>query len=177
MQVAIGAGSFPDAPSGAAGALRVVSVLNLADIVQRLSLSDTFESGIPFYSVDGEIYFHSGVLEVARMDVQGGSSFQFNGVSDLEAQSLDGELVATLPVARNLPWIAALAASLPVAAGVFVVSRIFDKQMNRLSSAVYSIAGSWNDPQVSFEHIFDDTESPSPKDDADGKSSTQSESP
>ncbi|MDE0951374.1 MAG: DUF3971 domain-containing protein [Halioglobus sp.] len=157
MGVAIGPGSFPEAPSGAAGAVRVVSILNLADIVQRLSLTDTFDSGIPFYSVDGEIYFHSGVVEVARMDVQGGSSFQFSGVSDLQTQSLDGELVATLPIARNLPWIAALAASLPVAAGVFLVSKIFDKQMNRLSSAVYSIDGSWSDPQVRFDRVFDDT--------------------
>jgi uncharacterized protein YhdP len=158
IDVAIGPGSFPEAPSGAAGALRVVSILNLADIVQRLSLTDTFDSGIPFYSVDGEIYFHSGVVEVARMDVQGGSSFQFSGVSDLQTQSLDGELVATLPIARNLPWIAALAASLPVAAGVYLVSKIFDKQMNRLSSAVYSIDGSWSDPQVRFDRLFDDTQ-------------------
>ena len=92
------------------------------------------------------------------MDVQGGSSFQFSGVSDLQTQSLDGELVATLPIARNLPWIAALAASLPVAAGVYLVSKIFDKQMNRLSSAVYSIDGSWSDPQVRFDRLFDDTQ-------------------
>ena len=68
--------------------------------------------------------------------------------------------MATLPVASNLPWIAALAASLPVAAGVYVVSKVFDKQMNRLSSAVYTIGGSWNDPQVSFDHIFDNTTKP-----------------
>ena len=157
MQVKIGSGSFLEATSGAAGALRVVSILNLADIVRRLSLSHMFESGIPFESVDGEIFFHAGTLEVARMDVKGSSSFQFSGVSDVESQSLSGELVATLPVARNLPWIAALAASLPVAAGVFVVSKVFSKQMNRLSSAVYSISGSWNDPQVNFDHIFDNS--------------------
>jgi len=87
--------------------------------------------------------------------VQGGSSFQFSGVSDVAAQSLDGELIATLPVANNLPWVAALAASLPIAAGVFVVSKVFSKQMNRLSSAVYRIGGSWDEPEVKFDHIFD----------------------
>jgi uncharacterized protein YhdP len=160
IQVNIGSGSFLEAPSGAAGALRVVSILNLADIVRRLSLSHMFESGIPFDSVEGEVYLHQGTIEVTRMDVKGGSSFQFSGVSDVEAKSLNGELVATLPVAKNLPWIAALAAaSLPVAAGVFIVSKVFDKQMNRLSSAIYSIGGSWNDPQVSFDRIFDNTAS------------------
>ena len=65
------------------------------------------------------------------------------------------QAVATLPVADNLPWVAALTASLPVAAGVFVVSKLLQKQVNRLSSAVYSISGSWDDPEVKFKHIFD----------------------
>jgi len=56
-----------------------------------------------------------------------------------------------------LPWIAALAASLPVAAGVYVVSQVFNKQMNRLSSVVYTIDGSWNDPDINFDRIFDNT--------------------
>ena len=161
IQVNIGSGSFLEAPSGAAGALRVVSILNLADIVRRLSLSHMFESGIPFDSVEGDVFLRQGTIEVARMDVKGGSSFQFSGVSDVESKSLNGELVATLPVAKNLPWIAALAASLPVAAGVFIVSKVFDKQMNRLSSAIYTIDGSWNDPQVNFDRIFDNTASAS----------------
>jgi uncharacterized protein (TIGR02099 family) len=160
MQVTIGQGSFLEATPEAAGALRVVSILNLADIVRRLSLSQMFESGIPFDSVNGEVDLHDGVLEVARMDVKGSSSFQFSGVSDVEKKSLDGKLVATLPVARNLPWIAALAAGLPVAAGVYVASKVFDTQMNLLSSAVYTIGGSWNDPQVSFDHVFDTTMQP-----------------
>jgi uncharacterized protein (TIGR02099 family) len=156
VQVAIGQGSFLEVPAGAAGAVRVVSILDLVDIVQRLSLSQMFESGIPFDSVNGEIYLHEGTLEIARMDVEGSSSFQFSGVSDVENQSLTGELIATLPVASNLPWIAALAAaSLPVAAGVFVVSKVFNSQMNRLSSAVYRVGGTWRDPEVTFDHIFD----------------------
>ena len=157
LKVAVGNGSFLDAPAGATGALRVVSILNLADIVQRLSLSNMFEAGIPFDSVLGELDVRDGQLTVARMDVEGSSSFQFSGVSDLHTQSLDGQLVARLPVANNLPWIAALAASLPVAAGVFVVSQIFNKQMNRLSSAVYTVGGNWNEPEVTFDRIFDNT--------------------
>jgi uncharacterized protein (TIGR02099 family) len=158
IDVNIESGSFLEASSGAQGALRVVSILNLADIVRRLSLSHMFESGIPFDSVRGEIYLHGGTVEVAYMDVKGGSSFYFSGVSEVASQSLSGELVATLPVANNLPWIAALAASLPVAAGVFVVSQVFNKQVNRLSSAVYSIDGTWNEPEVKFDRIFDNTE-------------------
>jgi hypothetical protein len=84
-----------------------------------------------------------------------------SGLSDVASQTLDAELVATLPVANNLPWVAALAAGLPVAAGVFVVSKVFEKQVNRLSSGIYSIKGTWDDPQINFDRIFDDELRPS----------------
>jgi uncharacterized protein YhdP len=159
LLVDIGAGTFPEVSGGASGTLRVVSILNLTEIVQRLSLSHMFESGVPFNKVDGEVIFNGGTIEVAKMDVEGGaSSFQFSGVSEVESRSLDGELVVTLPVASNLPWVAALAAGLPVAAGVYVLSKVFESQVNRLTSAVYIATGTWDDPEVKFDRVFDDTE-------------------
>ena len=90
------------------------------------------------------------------MQVRGaGSGFQFSGVSDLVAGTIDGELVVTLPVANNLPWMAALAAGLPVTAGVFVVSRVFQDQVNRFTSGVYTVEGALDNPTVSFDRIFD----------------------
>ncbi|MDZ7784409.1 MAG: DUF3971 domain-containing protein [Halioglobus sp.] len=157
MHVDIGEGTFTGAPSSASGALRVVSILNLADILRRLSLAHMFDTGIPFDGIEGDVRFDKGRIEVPEMQISGGSSFQFSGVSEVNSRTLDGELVATLPVAQNLPWVAALAANLPVAAGVFVVSKIFDKQMDRLSSAVYSIGGTWEDPEVRFDRLFDNT--------------------
>lgn len=159
LLVDIGAGTFPEVSGGASGTLRVVSILNLTEIVQRLSLTHMFESGVPFDKVDGAVNFHSGTIDVTRMDVDGGaSSFQFSGISDVASRSLDGELVVTLPVASNLPWVAAFTAGLPVAAGVFVLSKLFESQVNRLTSAVYSATGTWDDPEVKFDRVFDDTE-------------------
>lgn len=152
-----GRGRFLETPAGATGALKVVAVLNLAEVVQRLSLSHMFESGITFNALDGEILLRDGRIEVTRADVKGASSgFSFSGVSEIASRSLDGELVVTLPVASNLPWVAALAAGLPVAAGVFVVSKVFEKQVNRLSSGVYKVGGTWDEPEVTFDRIFDD---------------------
>ena len=163
LGVDIGRGHFPQAPGGASGALRVVSILNLAEIVQRLSLTQMFESGIPFNKVDGEVVFQAGTIEVPGMNVQGSaSSFQFSGVSGVESQALNGELVVTLPVANNLPWVAALAGGLPVAAGVFLLSKVFESQVNRLTSAVYSVGGTWDDPEVEFDRVFDDTDAAVP---------------
>jgi uncharacterized protein YhdP len=66
------------------------------------------------------------------------------------------ELVATLPVARNLPWVAALAAGLPAAAGVYVASKIFENQVDKIASVAYDIKGPWTDPKVKLKRVFDD---------------------
>jgi hypothetical protein len=159
VRLNLGRGRFVDPPEGTSGTLRMVSFLNLAGIVNRLRLSHLFEAGIPFDSVQSEAFFHSGTAEVPAMIVQGASSgFQFSGVTDLVSQTVEGELVVTLPVANNLPWVAALAAGLPIAAGVFVVSKVFQKQVNRFSSGVYKVSGPLDKPGVSFDRIFDDTQ-------------------
>ncbi|MEM8562680.1 MAG: DUF3971 domain-containing protein, partial [Pseudomonadota bacterium] len=156
--VDIGAGNFPEVSGGASGALRVVSILNLTEIVQRLSLTHMFDSGVPFDTVNGEMFLQNGRVEVPKINIEGGgSSFQFTGASDIASRTLSGELVVTLPVASNLPWVAALTAGLPVAAGVYVLSKVFESQVNRLSSAVYAASGTWDDPKISFDRVFDDT--------------------
>jgi uncharacterized protein (TIGR02099 family) len=160
MDIAVQEGSFLKTSGAASGTLRVVSILNLTEFVRRLSLdiSYIFESGVPFDSIEGQVLFRSGQLEFPQIDVLGRSSrFQFVGLADVEQERIDGELVATLPVASNLPWVAALISGLPAAAGVYVVSKLFTKQMDRFSSAVYSLSGPWDDPAVEFERIFDDT--------------------
>ncbi|MBN7795335.1 YhdP family protein [Parahaliea mediterranea] len=156
LGIDVGRGRFLDAPASTSGTLRVVSILNLAEIVRRLSLSHMFESGIPFNDVDGEMLFNAGTIEVPSVRIEGASSsFTLSAVSSVEQRTLNGELVATLPVANNLPWVAALTAGLPVAAGVFVVSKVFEQQVNRMTSAVYSVQGGWDDPEVKFDRIFD----------------------
>jgi hypothetical protein len=95
-------------------------------------------------------------MTIADLEIDGAASaFVFNGTRALDSGEIDGELVVTLPVANNLPWVAALAGGPAVAAGVFVVSKVFEKQVNRMSSAVYQVSGGIDDPQVSFRRLFD----------------------
>jgi uncharacterized protein YhdP len=140
--------------AGASGALKVVSLLNLAELLQGLSLASMFESGIPFQEAASDLVFNAGQLRIPSLTLDGAASaFRFSGTTNLAA--VDGELVVTLPVANNLPWVAALAAGLPVAAGVFVVSKVFEKQVERMSSGVYSVTGPLESPRVRLKRIFD----------------------
>ncbi|MEO0435845.1 MAG: AsmA-like C-terminal region-containing protein [Pseudomonadota bacterium] len=139
------------------GALGLISLLNLAEILRGLSMAHMFASGIPFLTASTELHLHEGTVEVTDLRIDGAASaFAFNGVTDLRNQSVNGELVVTLPVANNLPWVAALAGGLPIAAGVFVVSKVFEKQVNRMSSAVYGVSGDISSPDVEFRRLFDD---------------------
>ena len=145
-------------------ALALVSLLNFAEIVRRLSLTHMFETGIPFEKASSDLRLHAGRVEIADLHIDGAASaFAFTGSSDLGSGAIDGELVVTLPVADNLPWVAALAGGPAVAAGVFVVSKVFEKQVKRMSSAVYGVSGSIDAPEVSFRRLFDDRpSSPAP---------------
>lgn len=68
------------------------------------------------------------------------------------------DLVVTLPLASNLPWVAALAGGLPAAAGVYIASKLFSEQVDRYSSAVYHVEGDWRDPTIRFRRMFDEAE-------------------
>ncbi|MEY3005982.1 MAG: hypothetical protein RI942_324, partial [Pseudomonadota bacterium] len=49
----------------------------------------------------------------------------------------------------------ALTGGLPAAAGVYVISKIFEKQVDKFSSAVYRISGTWQEPVLKFDRLFD----------------------
>ena len=143
------------------GPLALVGFLNFAEILRGLSLSYMFDTGIPFDRARADLHLHGGTVEVSQLEIAGATSnFAFSGVSDLKERKINGELVVTLPVAGNLPWLAALAGGPAVAAGVFVVSKVFEKQVNRMSSAVYGISGAIEAPEVEFRRLFDDQLNP-----------------
>jgi uncharacterized protein YhdP len=69
-------------------------------------------------------------------------------------------MIVTLPVNRNLYWYAAFSAisTGPLAgAGVFLAQKVFQNQINTISSAKYKITGTIDEPVIEFVTIFSDT--------------------
>ena len=153
-------GRFLKTSDAASGALRIFSVFNMANIVRRLKFDfrDVFKKGIYFDRMRGGLRLADGQLNLTSpLDVHGPSSrFQMTGSINLYNDVPDLRLVATLPVGSNLPWVAALVGGLPAAAGVYVVSKVFEEQMDSFSSAVYEISGTIQEPELTFKNIFDD---------------------
>ena len=86
--------------------------------------------------------------------------FKVGGSMDLAARKLDNDMIVTLPVNRNLPWYAAysaLAVSPLTGAGVFLAQKLFQNQINAISSAKYKITGSVDEPVIEFVSIFTDS--------------------
>ena len=162
VELSLTQGSFPRAgeqtPTDAL--LQLISIFNFDTWLRRLRLdfSDLGRSGMAFDNISGLIKFEQGnVLFDQPIIVQTQSGeFQLTGRVDLGNDQLDAKLIATLPMGGNLAFLAALVGSLPAAAGVWVVSKILDEQINRVSTLSYRIDGSLQDPNVEFDRLFED---------------------
>ncbi|WP_198411220.1 YhdP family phospholipid transporter [Marinimicrobium alkaliphilum] len=152
-------GRFTRNPGAGDGVLRLFAVLNFDSLARRLRLdfSDLVQSGLAYDEIRGTASFDQGLMSFSEpLSVRGPSSrFQLAGNIDLLDETLDARLVATLPVAGNLTFLTALAAGLPAAAGVYLVSRLFERQVDRATSMSYRVRGPWDDPEVRFDRLFD----------------------
>ncbi|MEW5248113.1 YhdP family protein [Microbulbifer discodermiae] len=149
--------------TGSAGSalLRLLSLFNFDTWARRLRLdfSDLYQSGMAFDRVRGEVNFEGdGQLLIAvPIQVDGPTSeLQMAGQLNVAREDLDLTLVATLPVGNNLALVAAIAGGLPAAAGVYLISKVFKKQVNKVASVSYRISGDWADPDIRFDKMFDD---------------------
>jgi len=139
---------------------KLISLVNFDTWLRRLrfDFSDIFSGGVSFDRVEGGLLFREGRMSfddpiVATMP---SGKIRLMGNADLINELLDARLVATMPVGTNLPWVAGLLGGLPAAAGVFLTSKIFARQVDQLSSLSYTIEGSFDDPDIQVERIFTD---------------------
>ena len=158
FEIKLQEGSFYKSPGGSGAALKMVSLVNFANWLRRLKLdfSDVVGQNLAYNSLNGTLHFEQGVAsfrDPLRMKMPSGR-MSMAGDFDLLNEQVDGRLVATLPVATNLPWVVALMGGLPAAAGVYVTSKLVEKQVDRLSSISYKISGSWDDIDVEVDRIF-----------------------
>jgi uncharacterized protein YhdP len=155
-------GNFADVSSSSAGALKLIGVFNIANLVKRLKLdfSDLTSDGLAYDKVSGVIRSDHGVYHFDQpVTIKSPTSkIRIYGGFDMNTHQLDMTMGVTLPLASNLPWIVALAAGLPTAAGVYIISKVLDKQVDQISSAVYTVTGDFSEPKIKFDSLFDTEE-------------------
>ena len=156
LRLQLTSGSFLPVPSQATDPLRFIGVFNLAGLVQRANVNQLFDPGLTFDRASGEFSLKGDTISISEFAIRnGGGSLTLGGDYRLDTENIDAELVVTLPLTDNIPWVAALAGGLPIAAGAYLASKVFEDQMTRLSSGVYSVNGPAASPEVKFVRVFD----------------------
>ena len=156
LTLELSSGSFLPVPSQATDPLRFIGIFNLAGLVQRSNVNQLFDPGLTFDRARGDFSLNLGQVQINEFAIRnGGGSLTLGGSYLMVDDTIDAELAVTLPLVDNIPWVAALAGGLPIAAGAYLASKLFEDQMTRLSSGVYSVTGSVGAPEVKFVRVFD----------------------
>jgi uncharacterized protein YhdP len=151
-------GRFLDAEG--TNALRIFSLLNFAAITKRLTFdfSDVVGKGVSFDTIQAPVEFGGGKMRFREpMVVDGtGSKFQIGGTVDLIEESVQSDMVLTLPVGKGLPWYAVYIglANPLLGVGVLVGERMLRKPLEQASSFRYRITGALENPDVEFVSLF-----------------------
>jgi uncharacterized protein (TIGR02099 family) len=158
LKLNLSEGSFYQDSGGAGTALKLVGLFNFANWLRRLKLdfSDVVGKNLAYNHLNGTLSFNRGLLSMEqplKMKMPSGR-MSIAGDFNMIDETADAQLVATLPVTTNLPWLAGVAGGLPAALGVYVTSKLVEKQVDRLSSISYELQGSWDDIKVSVDKIF-----------------------
>lgn len=152
------------ARGGAAGEnplLKLIGLLNFDTLARRLRLdfSDLSSTGLAYETIQGSLLFRAGSINIRDpLQVETPSShLQLVGDLDVTRETLDAQLVATLPLAGNLTVAAAITGGVPLAIGVYVAGKVFKNQVDRVSSLRYKVTGPWADPKAKLEKIFENS--------------------
>ena len=146
--------------SNSAQLFRIFNLLNSDTLWRRLKLdfSDLYERGVAFDAISGKARLTNGLLTLdPELQVVGPSgAFKLSGTTNMASEQLDMRLVVVLPLTQNLPLAALLmGASAPIGGALFVLDKILGDPLSRLTSATYSVTGTWDEPVVELERVFD----------------------
>jgi len=143
-----------------AGALKAFGVLNFNSISRRLKLdfSDLYEAGVVFDSLRARMSFENGVATLVDplVVVSPSAKFRSSGSIDFNTETVDQKLIVTFPIASSLPLVAVLAGLAPTIAGaIYVTEKLIGEELEKFTSASYSVTGTIEEPKLTIEQAFD----------------------
>lgn len=131
---------------------RVLSLLNIDNIRRRLNLdfSDVTKEGMTFDSLSGSIYMLEGVVHSDKALLESASvKIETTLRTSVKDQYLNGHLNVMPNLTGSLPIAAAIAAGNPaVGAAVWVMDKLFGKQIQEINRYEYRLMGTWENPKI-----------------------------
>lgn len=142
------------------GGLKAFGVLNFNSIRRRLKLdfSDLYESGVVFDSLKARMVIKDGVATFSDplLIDSPSAKFQSSGSIDLNTEVVDQKMIVTFPIASSLPVVAVIAGLAPAIAGaIYVTEKLIGEELEKFTSASYSVTGTLENPKLTIEKAFD----------------------
>jgi len=143
-----------------AGAINAFGVLNVDSITRRLKLdfSDLYQEGVAFDIMKAKVDIRNGLMKFKEpLWVDGPSAkFQLSGTTNLVTGELDQKLIVTFPITSSLPLVAVLAGFTPQVAGaIYITEKLIGEELEKFSSASYTLKGNWSQPELKIDQAFD----------------------
>ena len=141
-------GRFLQLDPGSGG--RLMGLFNIEALERRLTLdfSDIFSKGMSFDTIKGEGTIRDGDLLSDGVYLIGPAALiETRGRAGLAVEDFDMEVTVAPQVGGNLSLLGALA-NPAAGAVIFIVQKVFKKQLAKAVHYRYHVTGSWDEPSV-----------------------------
>ncbi|URQ67737.1 hypothetical protein M9C81_05600 [SAR86 cluster bacterium] len=146
--------------------LRLVNIFNVTDSFEKVTNLDfrkLYKSGFSADNVKGNILLTKNSIQLINPLVfkSGSSEFKWEGKVGRDEKgyldSLDLEVIMTLPLREYLPAYAFLLGG-PITAGVvYIAGKAFERNLDQISSGSWSITGTLQEPVTEFKGWFEES--------------------
>lgn len=139
------------------GFAKLLSILSLQTIPRRLKLdfSDWSKDGYSFDIYKGNFVLDKGIMRTKDSYIDGPVAYaSIKGDIDLTDRSFDLNLHVAPHITASLPVVATIAGGPVAGIATWVVSKIVNQSMEKISGYTYKISGPWSQPVVQQVNII-----------------------
>jgi len=132
------------------GSGKLLGLFNVNTLARRFKLdfSDVFKEGLAFDRIEGEAGIIAGRLQTDGIFIAGPAALiELRGATSLVDETYDLKVMVGPQLGGNLSLAGAIA-NPAAGAMIFVLQRVFKKQMAKLIRYKYAVTGDWDEPEV-----------------------------
>ena len=148
LQVTMGKGRLLALEPGVG---RVFGLLSLQALPRRLSwdFSDLFKKGFSFDRIEGQFKIRDGDARTDNLIMEGpAAQIEIAGTVNLGAETYDQKVTVTPHVSTGLPVAGAIAGGPGVGVALLLVQKLFQGQIEKMTSYQYAVTGPWDNPTM-----------------------------
>lgn len=128
---------------------RMIGIFSIEALWRRMTFDfrDIFSEGFAFDLMKGSVEAKDGNAFINNFQLKGvAATIDMEGRIGLRDKDLDQRVTMTPKASSALPLVGGLAAGTGVGLGIFILQKVFQSPLEKMSSVHYKVTGSWDDP-------------------------------